>query len=246
MYWIRKRLWSQNFFTNRELISKLIRGSSISHTDTVLDIGSGHGLITQELLKITPHVISIEKDPNLIRNPVDFLEYTLPTGPYKVFANIPFSITSDIIHKLLQAQSPPSDCYIIIQSEAADKFTIHMTNTMTALIYYPWWDIQIVYRFNRSDFQPRPRVDSVLLHIKPRTQPLVPITQKTAFLDFIAYNFIHRPQTKYITTSQWLFKFKHHRQKVSGAYSKLLLEQSNLKKIHRTRLDKNWRKFRPK
>jgi len=246
MYWLHKRLHSQNFLVSRELVRKLIRNSSISSTDTVLDIGSGSGVITQELLKITPHVIPIEKDPKLTKHPIDFLNYTLPTYPYKVFSNIPFSITGDIIRKLLQSSNPPTDCYLIVQNEAANKFIIDsQTNTMAALLYYPWWDIQITHKFKRSDFQPAPKVDSVLLNIKPRPKPLVPGLQKTTYYNFITYHFVHNPQAKLTPPFQWFTQFKHSHQNTKGAYSKLLNEQHNLQKIHRTRTDKNWRKYRP-
>jgi 23S rRNA (adenine-N6)-dimethyltransferase len=242
MYWLHKRLHSQNFLVSRELVKKLIRNSSISSTDTVLDIGSGRGIITRELLKITSHVIPIEKDPQFTKHPQDFLTYPLPTYPYKVFANIPFSITGDIIRKLLQSQNPPSDCYLIVQNEAAQKFTIHpQTNTLAALLYYPWWEIKVFHQFSRSDFRPIPQVDSVLLHLKPRPNPLLPLQQKTAYYDFIAFSFVHHPDAKFLTPSQCL-KFKNIPE-YSGAYSKLLREQENLYKIHRTRTDKNWRRF---
>jgi 23S rRNA (adenine-N6)-dimethyltransferase len=243
MYWLRKRLYSQNFFSNRELIQKLIRGSSISASDTVLDIGSGRGLITRELLKITPHVVPIEKDPELTKHPQDFLTYPLPNYPYKVFANIPFSITGEIVRKLLQSPNSPSDCYLIVQTEAAKKFISNpKSNTMAALLYYPWWDIQIIYKFKRSDFQPAPKVDSVLLHISPKSKPQLPIHQKTSYYDFVAYYFVHNPQAKFIPPSKWL-ELKIN-PKSKGTYAKLLLEQSSLKKIHRTRTDNNWKKFK--
>jgi 16S rRNA A1518/A1519 N6-dimethyltransferase RsmA/KsgA/DIM1 with predicted DNA glycosylase/AP lyase activity len=244
MSWLHKRLHSQNFLVSRELVSKLIRSSSISSTDTVLDIGSGRGIITRELLKITPNVIAIEKDPKLTSHPIDFLTYSLPTYPYKVFANIPFSITGEIIRKLLNHLTPPSDCYLIVQSEAAQKFIVNpQTNTMAALLYYPWWNIQITYKFSRSDFQPIPKVNSVLLHLSPRLRPLIPIHHKAVYYDFVAYCFVHNPGAKFIPPPEWLAKFKHNRQNIKGAYAKLLREQSCLQKIHRTRTDKNWRRF---
>jgi len=247
MYWLRRRLFSQNFFSNRELISKLIRDSFISSSDTVLDIGAGSGVITRELLKVTPHVIAIEKDSRFTNNPQDFLTFPLPAHPYKVFANIPFSITADIIRKLLQSSHPPSDCYLIIQAEAARKFIINtQANTMSAMLYYPWWKIQITYKFSRSDFQPAPKVNSVLLHIQPRPKPMVPMWQKYDYLDFITYNFIHNSKAKFISPSQWLSRLKvdNLHRTYSGSYTKLLKQQDRLQKIHRTRVDKNWRMFR--
>lgn len=226
MYWLRRRLLSQNFLVNRKLVKQLVRGSSISSSDTVLEIGSGTGIITRELLQITPHVIPIEKDPKLTKHPQDFLTYPLPKYPYKVFSNIPFSITGDIIRKLLQSPNPPTDCYLIMQSQAAAKFIIQpKANTLAAILYYPFWDIQIIHRFARTDFSPDPAVDSVLVHFTPRALTI----NKFAYQDFIAYSFTHNKLAKFIPPSQWLKLFAHHNSKISrGAFAHLSHLQSLL------------------
>lgn len=243
MYWLRRRLLSQNFFVNRKLVKQLVRGSSISPSDTVLEIGSGTGIITQELLHITTHVIPIEKDPKLTKHPQDFLTYPLPKYPYKVFSNIPFSITGDIIRKLLQSPNPPTDCYLIMQSQAAAKFIIQpKANTLAAILYYPFWDIQIIHRFSRTDFSPVPAVDSVLVRFTPKPSSL----NKFHYWDFVVYNFTHNKLAKFVSPAQWLADFKRSdRRIVSGSYARLLEEQSKLQKIHRTRTDKNWKKLKP-
>lgn len=243
MYWLRKRLWSQNSFTNRELIEKLIRGSSIEKNDLVLDIGSGNGIISRELSKITPRVISIEKDPKLTDNPQDFLNYKLPTGPYKVFANIPFSITGDIVRKLLSAKNPPSDCYLVMQKEAADKYLINRTNTMAAMLYYPWWSFKVIYKFCRRDFSPPPKVDSVLLRITPRQVPLLNKAKQLAYWNFVAHHYVYNPKAKFVKASQWLMKFGRSKLNASGTCRRLLEQQNRLIKIHRTRTDKKWKMY---
>lgn len=105
LYKVRRKLLSQNFLYNRTLVNSLVRNSSIGPTDTVLEIGPGKGFITSELLKISKKVIAVELDSKLVlhlksifynfRNlklyQMDFLEFSLPQKPYKVFANIPFS-----------------------------------------------------------------------------------------------------------------------------------------------------------
>lgn len=226
MYWLRRRLLSQNYLINRKLVKQLIRGSSISPSDTVLEIGSGTGIITQELLQITSHVIPIEKDPKLTKHPQDFLTYPLPKYPYKVFSNIPFSITGAIVRKLLQSPNPPTDCYLIMQSQAAAKFMIQpKANTLAAILYYPFWDIQITYRFARTDFSPTPAVDSVLVHFVPRCL----ITNKSAYQDFIAHSFTHKKLAKFIPPAQWLKLFARHNPRVSrGAFIHLSHLQSLL------------------
>ncbi|OGD00779.1 hypothetical protein A2972_03995 [Candidatus Amesbacteria bacterium RIFCSPLOWO2_01_FULL_47_33] len=256
MYWLRRRLYSQNFFTNRELIRKLIRSSSISSKDTVLDIGAGSGFITRELAKVAAKVIALEIDPGLasrlpkLKNvtPVcqSITDFPLPDTPYKVFSNIPFSKTADIIRKLLHSPSSPEDSYLIVQAEAADKFTLgQVSNTMSALLYYPWWEINITYRFDRRDFHPIPKVDSVLLRICHRQKPLVSNTQQIRYYDFIAHNFVYSSQSKFVPPVEWLIRFnKIKNQTYSGAYAKLLKYQQKLKKIHRSRSEKNWKMFK--
>lgn len=121
MYWLHKRLLSQNFLCNRQLVKQLIRDSSIGKNDTVLEIGAGQGIITQELLEASKQVLAIELDAKLLQDlrhkfmrianltliQGNFLETPLPNQPYKVFSNIPFSITGEVIRKLLQSPNPP-------------------------------------------------------------------------------------------------------------------------------------------
>ena len=100
-----RKILSQNFLHNHKFVKFLVRQSSIGEKDLVLEIGPGRGIITNELLQIASQVIAIEKDTSLVfkshprLNLIygDFLEFTPPTHNYKVFSNIPFSITAEIL-----------------------------------------------------------------------------------------------------------------------------------------------------
>jgi len=267
MYWVQKRLLSQNFLIDRKLVKQLIRNSSISTNDLVLEIGPGQGIITEELLGVAKEVIAVELDRKLFEklelkfgqnsqlklSQGNFLATPLPTSPYKVFSNIPFSITGYVVRKLLQATNPPTDCYLVVQSEAASKFIYNSgSNTMAATLYYPWWDIHINHRFQRSDFSPNPKVNVVLLHIQPRSFPFISSSQKSLYLDFVAYHFTRDRFAKFAPASQWLKMFKHFTtasdpeklKPIQGAFAALQQEQRMLQKIHRTRTDHNWKKYR--
>ncbi len=52
----------------------------------------------------------------------DFLRFRLPDGPYKVLGNIPFNRTAAIVRRLVQADSPPQDAWLVVQREAAERF----------------------------------------------------------------------------------------------------------------------------
>lgn len=65
LYKVRRKLLSQNFLYNKVLINLLVRNSSIGLNDTVVEIGSGKGFITSELLKVAKKIIAIELDGKL-------------------------------------------------------------------------------------------------------------------------------------------------------------------------------------
>ncbi len=196
--------YSQNFLTDRKLVENLVAGAHITPNDTVLEIGAGEGIITEELIKKAGHVIAYELDNNFFGKlskkfqgeklidlkHEDFLNSPLPAYPYKIFSNIPFNITSAIIKKLTLAESPPEDSYLILQKEAAAKFAgkpLDIKNSQMAVILHPRFEFGIVYEFKPNDFFPHPSVNIILLNIKKRTSPLV--KDKEKYRDFVTYTF---------------------------------------------------------
>lgn len=197
--------YSQNFLRDPKLVKKLIDKSSIELCDLVYEIGSGKGIITEQLAKQSAKVIGIEKDKKLyeklrqkfIKNNKieikygDFLQYNLPQEKYKIFSNIPFNLTADIIKKITSSTNPPEDTYLIIQKEAAIKFagSPYGKERQDSLLLKPWFEMEIIYRFHQTDFYPIPHVDIVLLRIKKRGNPLVKKDQSQLYRDFIVYAF---------------------------------------------------------
>lgn len=298
MYKLRRKLLSQNFLHNRKLVQKLVHSSSIGKNDLVLEIGSGKGIITEQLLEVADEVLSIELDyqwykhlqekfkdkKNLNLRHGNFLDFKLPLETYKVFANIPFNTTADIIRKLIQAKNPPLDTYLIVQKEVAKKYAgkpDSNKDSLSSVLIKPWFELSTVHTFDRKDFYPFPKVDIVLLRIKQIEKPLIDNNQQQLYRDFVTYGFTQwEPSLKdgfrkiftktqfarlaedlnfslyaYPTdldVSQWLELFNffikstsnRKRQLVAGSDNRLLNQQKDLQKIHRTRTDKNWRKRR--
>lgn len=197
--------YSQNFLRNVELVNALLDKSTIGFGDVVYEIGPGRGLITEQLARRCRKVVAIEKDPELFEhlrqkfagnNRVevklgDFLKHNLLQGEYKVFANVPFNLTADIITKLTSADNPPRDTYLIVQKEAAQRFmgTLYGKETQISLLLKPWFELTIVQELRRTDFEPVPSVDTVLLQIKRRQQPLIGPDKAQLYRDFIVYGF---------------------------------------------------------
>lgn len=262
-------LYSQNFLKDKNLVSKLVDNSSITEDDTVYEIGAGKGIITNELISRCKKVIAFEIDDNLYQKlkfkyenedklklfNKNFLDYFLPNKIYKVFSNIPFNITSDIIKKLTLTENSPINAYLVIQKEAAYKFIgkpFIKNNNQIAILIKPWFDLKIIYSFNKSDFFPRPNIDIVLLKITKKDKPDVEYKYRNQYQDFISYSFNQFKQNRKpseIDYENWVKLFyefiklpNNKKYKVNGFYNKLLKEQSKLSKINRTRNDKDWRK----
>jgi len=197
--------YSQNFLRNPDLIEKLLNSSLIKSDDTVLEIGAGNGIITAVLVKRCKLVIAVEIDKNLVvrlrqkfgqsRNvkvcEANFLTFPLPKDEYSIFANIPFAITADIIRKITKIDTAPVVSYLVVQKEAAQKFSgcPYGKETLSSVLNKPWFDFSITHEFLRNDFVPAPRVDIVLLKITKLEKPLVDPKQMGLYNDFVTYGF---------------------------------------------------------
>ena len=119
----------------------------------------------------------------------DFLKYTLPArGEYKVFANIPYFITTQIIDKLTNTSNPPADIWLIMEKGAAKRFVGIPRENSKSLLLKVRWDSEILYHFRREDFHPMPSVDSVLLHLKRKDVPDLPKDCIHSFQKFVEHS----------------------------------------------------------
>lgn len=192
---------SQNFLTSRRIIDSLISRTDLSETDTVLEIGAGKGHITKALSDKCKAVISYEIDQKLysklkpqINSNVklycgDFLKCGLPKTPYKVFANIPFSKTTEIIRRLTSASNTPEGIWLVMEKGAAKRFCGVPKENLNSLLLKPFFDLKIIWHFDRNDFHPSPNTDVVMLEIKPKLSSDIPFFQKEDFKTFLTYGF---------------------------------------------------------
>ena len=207
---------AQNFLRNPKVVRRLVRMSKVGLSDTVYEIGPGNRIITAELASVAGQVIAIEKDPELVRRlrerfhsvdnveivEKDFLSYSFRLRPgisvlpqqtrvseHKVFANIPYNSTAQIVRKILNESPQLSEAHLIMQREAAKKFSGSPRETLFSLLVKPFFDLQIRLQLKRTDFWPIPNVDSVMLSIKRRSNPLIELRDAGRYREFVQYGF---------------------------------------------------------
>ncbi len=201
-----RKLWhSQNFLKNPEYVSSLVDKADINSNDTVVEIGSGKGIITEQLAQKAQEVIAIEYDKSLADDlersfadysnveivQADFIRWDLPSRPYKVFSNIPFNMTADIVSKLLENNNPPESTYLIMQDKAAERFIGEPVgdNSQTSILLKPFFDMGIVSKISRNQFEPSPNVNTVLAKFVKKEYPSIKYENQQEYRDFVIYGY---------------------------------------------------------
>lgn len=200
--------YSQNFIHSEPLSKKIISLCDIAPNDLVIEIGPGRGALTQYLVSIGAKIIAIEKDPELFLylkdkhkdSPYlsltneDFLTYQISSRePLVIVGNIPFGLTTSILKKVLDPALNIKKVVFVMQTEAALRLIGSDTHgnkeSLFSLRYKPYFTTRILYRFLKSDFHPKPNVDTVLLDITRKSSPDMQVEEYKKYLDFISYCF---------------------------------------------------------
>lgn len=212
------RLLGQHFLVDKSVLQEIVKAAKLSPEDTVLEIGPGLGVLTQELVKYAKRVVAVEKDANLAAllkeklkdNPavevinediLDFLDqenyaahFLRAAGfehtDYKVVANIPYYLTAHLIRKLLEAKNPPTDIILMIQKEVAVRLCARppRMSILSASVQF-YAKPQIISLVSRRAFWPIPQVDSALIEIWPSRADLK--VDPDAYFKIIKAGFSH-------------------------------------------------------
>jgi len=198
--------YSQNFLKSSDLIRNiLIRKTSIGKNDVVIDIGVGRGLITKELAQVAKKVIGYEMDPSLAKGiewgalsekveiiNEDFQKADIKRfGKVKIFSNIPFFITADIVRQITLDNDNVQEAYLIMEKQAAWRFLgqPYKSNSILSILIQTQYKMKIIHNFSPADFSPIPKADIVMLSfIKSDTE----IDYKLSYYDFVSFIFNER------------------------------------------------------
>lgn len=193
---------AQHFLRGPRLVAELVGHSNIRKNDVVYDLGAGSGVIASVLAQRCKAVVAVENEPQALAKlkqnmavydnvtivQRDILKVTPPETPYKIFSNIPFSISAAVVRKFTESERPPTAMYLIVQKQFARKLVAgddHFTGQLGAQVG-ALYAVRIRRPLRRTDFTPPPAVDTVLLELKQRDEPLVPAEQLLAYREFVA------------------------------------------------------------
>lgn len=218
----KKRL-GQNFLVNPDVIADIIDFAQITKDDVVLEIGPGIGFVTEQLVKHAKKVIAIELDEEAIKELEkldcnnlqiihnDILKTDLSDlceEKIKVVANIPYYITSPIIAHLLgeiddlenKNRNKIVDIILMVQEEVARRIVATENSAskqygLLTILSQFWADCSIIRLVGRRSFYPAPKVNSALVSLKVRKEPLLKLSDYKHFRKTIKAAFSQRRKT---------------------------------------------------
>lgn len=184
-----KKSLGQHWLHDRAVLADIADMAELTPEDTVLEIGPGLGTLTSELLRRAGKVVAVEFDPDLARKlPAQFpgknlkvihqdiLEFNLndlPAG-YKVVANVPYYITSKIVQRLMTAKNKPSITVLLVQKEVAERLAAKPGEmSILAVSAQVYAEVELGPIVPAELFTPPPKVDSQVVVLRTRPQPLL-------------------------------------------------------------------------
>ncbi len=203
-----KKSLGQHWLADETALAAMCAAASLHADDVVLEIGPGLGTLTQLLVQRAKQVIAVEFDlqlaaklpelvtaDNLQVTAADILRFDLshlPVG-YKVVANIPYYLTSNLLQVLCESTNPPSQMALLVQKEVAERVAAEpgdMSLLSVTVQYYCQASLDMIVP--AALFTPPPKVDSQILKLKYREKPLFDGVDAKRFFQLVKAGFAQR------------------------------------------------------
>jgi len=171
--------YGQHFMTDKTFIDRIITSAKIKKDETILEIGAGTGILTEEIAKAGCKVISYEIDkrfekdhkalkkryPNITFIYKDALSSDLPAFD-RIIANIPYNISEPLMFRLSKTEF--KEGILTVNKSFADKMLNQSkTESLLSLVMPAYFKIEHIADVPKTAFTPPPRIASSIIRITP-------------------------------------------------------------------------------
>lgn len=206
----------QNFLTDQTVISRIVSRVAPSFDDFILEVGPGQGALTRELAASGATVVAVELDrrlapllarefagnPNVSIIEADILKIdlfdtlsTITAKKWKVAANLPYNISSQVLIKFLETPTLFSDLFLMLQKEVGDRLAAPPATKeygILTLFCRLHFDVTREFIVKPGSFHPVPKVDSAVLRFRALPGPRVDVGDERLFRKLVKAAFSQR------------------------------------------------------
>ncbi len=169
----------QHFLKNKAILREIIEASELNKDDVVFEIGAGNGVLTKELTKKSKKIIAVEIDEgfkeklsNISSNVRviigDAIEKIEMVSFNKIIANLPYVVIEPLFWKLIKINFDLA--VLLIGKKFYDL--LNDEESKWSVICKIFFDIEKIMDVKKEDFEPKPRVNSVLIKVIKRKKKL--------------------------------------------------------------------------
>ncbi|WP_051914035.1 16S rRNA (adenine(1518)-N(6)/adenine(1519)-N(6))-dimethyltransferase RsmA [Thermorudis peleae] len=205
-----RKALGQHFLHDRGIVQRIVTTAQLMPGQLVVEIGPGLGMLTAALVERGAQVIAIELDADLAQyltehfagQPVTIVhadaltvDYAALTGgqPYVVVANLPYNVATAILERLLTGQHPPERLVVMVQREVAERLAARPPQmSLLSVLAQTFTEPRIVFRIGPGAFVPPPKVESAVVTLDRRAEPLVPQAEQSDFFRVVQAGFQQR------------------------------------------------------
>ena len=247
-----KKSFGQNFLTDTNILQKIVDTAEIDKNVNVIEIGPGIGALTEFLAENAAEVVAFEIDERLVPILEDTLrdhdnikvinedvlkadlqtrvkEFKNPNLPIKVVANLPYYITTPILMHLIESKIPFAEFVVMMQKEVADRISAEPNTkaygSLSIAVQY-YMTAKVAFVVPRTVFVPAPNVDSAILKMTRRKQPLVEVKDEDFFFRVSKASFVHRRKTLWNNLTSHFGKSEEVKNKLEQALENAAIKPS--------------------
>ncbi|TLY23518.1 MAG: ribosomal RNA small subunit methyltransferase A [Nitrospirae bacterium] len=201
----------QHFLIDKNIVHKIVRLAELQPGDTVLEIGPGRGILTEALLDSSGLVVAVELDAvlcahlramlghrsnfRLIEGDALTFEYAQVPSPFLVVANLPYSVSTPLLFRLLEERRRIGRLVLMLQEEVVSRLAAtpggkdYGALSIAAQFYC---EVRQAFRVPPTCFRPKPQVGSAVVVLTPLPKPRVSVADEAFFFRVVRAGFAHR------------------------------------------------------
>ncbi len=181
---------SQNHLADGEVLERIVDVAAVAPGERIVEVGPGLGILTAQLLAAGASVTAVELDarlathlrerfagePRLTLVEGDFLDLPLTDvarAPWALVANVPYHITSPILHRVLGGEPRPTRLVLMVQREVAERIAAPPGGMSYLSVFVQYHaHVEVAFTVPAAAFEPAPEVDSAILSGRIRERRL--------------------------------------------------------------------------